>query len=649
VLLSLRRALLLTALLAGAGALAAPGAAPRGYAAEVPGGALRVLVLPEDARLPAGGLRIEDEGGHVLAAQVGPDGATAAGLDAGAQQALRALRRLPGVDAEHAATVNALLLLRLVSDWNFARAAGLGVELPAGTAAHSLRAVLLDAQGRALQTLGPWALHRDAGPPAAAALRARLLAPGIGLQWQPPAAGGTTVPVLAFVVARSSGSATESLTPRPQLLAAARAGQPASFLDRAAPVGTELGYELRLVDLLGVVGPPASARMYSPDLEAQRPPAGLTARVEHGRIRLSWSVPADTRSAGWAVERAQLRDGPYELILAQGLAPQAAQYEDREILAGANYYYRVRALAADGSLGPAPEPVHAQALAGAPPAAPEGLAAVAGPNDVALSWQPVPGAAIAGYVVERRADSAAPRWSRLNERLLPTPHLRDAVGPGAGGQFDYRVLAVAADESVSAPSAVLTVSLRATVGPAAPRIRAASGSNGRVHIDFVPAEPAERSRQVVLLRSDAPREAGLVVGAPVAGSAGAIEDAWVHAGQAYWYRLVAFDAEGNRSEESDAVQVRVAAPVLPAPAAPEASYTGQPAPLVRLRFAAPPPHARVLVQVQREDGRWQTLAGPQGGDSAQDGTPPGPKASYRIVYVDERGVAGPPSPAAVAR
>ena len=68
-----------------------------------------------------------------------------------------------------------------------------------------------------------------------------------------------------------------------------------------------------------------------------------------------------------------------------------------------------------------------------------------------------------------------------------------------------------------------------------------------------------------------------------------------------------------------------------------------------ISFEAPPPHVRALVQVQLEDGTWRSVAGPTADASALDLAPPGPHASYRIVYVGESGGGGKPSDAAAPR
>lgn len=190
------------------------------------------------------------------------------------------------------------------------------------------------------------------------------------------------------------------------------------------------------------------------------------------------------------------------------------------------------------------------------------------------------------------------------------------------------------------------MALRDAEPPPAPILLSASGDDGHVVIHFAPAEPAAKTAQVALLRADSAQAAGLVVGAPVIAASGTITDEWVRAGQAYWYRLVAFDKAGERSIESDAYSVRVAAVRLPAPKAPTVVYLAQPAPQMTITFEAPPSHVRAVVQVQLADGAWRVVSGPTGEARAVDLAPPGPHASYRVVYVGESGGGGRPSEAA---
>ncbi len=640
-------AVLLAALTLGATAAAqraAPAsAASRVYAARTPGGAVRVLLVTDGA-WPAGGLRIEDTSGAVLVAHVAADPAAAAKLDAASQNALRALAHPLEASDPQAKTAGTLLMLRVLSDFDFARAGGMAAELPAGTHAAALRVVLLNADGTAAATLGPAKVEEDAGPPAAAALSAVAEPRGVTLKWQ-TVTHASGVPAYAYTVERTASGAHETLTLHPQLLTIDK-GTASPFIDHAPPVETDVTYQLRLVDVLGVPSAPAVVQVKSPDFSAGAPPAGLAAKAGRGVVTLTWTALGNSRASGLMVERSQLADGPYEWLTPKGVSPQTTRFEDHDVHPGASYYYRVRAVTPGGSLGATPDPVQAQALAPAALAAPQGLAAEVGTSQVVLTWSAVPGADLAGYIVERRANDRSPRWGRLNSRLIPGTRYLDLIGAGGGGAFEYRVTAVATDEGVSAPSAVLRVALRNSEPPLPPLVLAISGAEGHVQIRFAAAEPAEKTTQVALLRADSAADAGLVVGAPVSAAAGTIADEWVHPGQAYWYRLVAFDKDGNRSAESDGYSVRVGAVTLKKPQAPTVTYAAQPAPQMTVSYQAPPPHVRVLVQLQLDDGRWRTIAGPTIESSAVDLAPPSPHASYRIVYVGESGGGGQPSDAA---
>ncbi len=617
----------------------------RVYAAEAPDGTVRVLALV--GQWPAGGLRIEDGHGALLLDHVAPDVTAQAALDASGQRSLAAARHPPTLSPEHAQAAQAILALRLVSDWNFARAAGLGVVLPRGMHPSSVRVVLLEANGAPKAVLAPVAVAKDAGPLAPALLHAEASSLGIALNSQivPQVA---TVPAYAYVVGRDAADGHAELTPQAQLLPLQKTGQTLAYVERAPPVNATLSYTVRLVDALGIPGAPATVKVYSPDFEAGKPPTGQHAKAEQGVVNLSWNALTNPRTRALVVERAQLVSGPYEIITPKGIAASATHFDDRLIQPGASYFYRLRAVMPDGDMGPAADPVEAQPMSASNLPAPQGLAAKIGISQIMLSWQAVPGVSLAGYFIERREVNGSPRWFRLNRRLLPEPHYLDAVGPSEGGGFEYRVTAVATDEGVSPASAVLRVVLRDTQPPAAPHVVSASGADGQVLIRFNPAEPAARTAQVALLRFDSATEAGLVVGAPVPGNSGMIRDDWVNGGQVYWYRLVAFDQAGNRGEQGEAFQVRVAAPPLPTPKAPQVIYSAQPAPQVNLSFDPPPPHARIVVEVQREDGRWQKVAGPLMGNSASDSAPPGAHARYRLVYVEEKGGSGMQSPAVAA-
>jgi hypothetical protein len=82
------------------------------------------------------------------------------------------------------------------------------------------------------------------------------------------------------------------------------------------------------------------------------------------------------------------------------------------------------------------------------------------------------------------------------------------------------------------------------------------------------------------------------IGDPLSGDARQFTDLYVNPGERYWYRLVAVDKNGNRSDPTRPVAIRVGSPQIPAPPTPTAQYAGSPYPHVVLQFQPPParPH-----------------------------------------------------------
>ncbi|MBV9183677.1 MAG: hypothetical protein JO356_20415, partial [Acidobacteria bacterium] len=130
------------------------------------------------------------------------------------------------------------------------------------------------------------------------------------------------------------------------------------------------------------------------------------------------------------------------------------------------------------------------------------------------------------------------------------------------------------------------------------------------------------------------------------------EDAYVQPGNNYWYRLVAVDKNGNRSDPTRPLVIRVGSPVIPTPAAPVVQLVSEAFPQVRIQFAQPPAGMGVMVEVrQGEKGRWTKLVGPVIGQlQAVDPSPPGKDpVFYRILYRVASGGMGPASDAVELR
>jgi hypothetical protein len=136
------------------------------------------------------------------------------------------------------------------------------------------------------------------------------------------------------------------------------------------------------------------------------------------------------------------------LLVEAGAA--AGRVLDKDIRFGQSYEYRLQRVArltVDGEklelAGPLTEPVRVAAEDIFPPAAPDGLAAVANAGaepSIDLSWQPGTEADLAGYAVYRRENGGA--WQRISgaQPLVP-PAFHDAQVQ-AGHTYSYAVSAI---------------------------------------------------------------------------------------------------------------------------------------------------------------------------------------------------------------
>ncbi len=605
-------------------------------------GALRVLVLIPPARWPSGGFRLNANGKTLARMSADPKA-----LSQLPEEEREALRRLPARARKAKSPAASVIIYgRLLSDWRFARAAGMGGVFPgAPRNIKSVQIQPLNARGRPTGSPLACRLGSSKPPPAPAKLRAVSIENGVALYWQP--FGKRTLPVLSYRVARDTGDSAKSLMLQAPFLPFGHKAKQPAYMDRLPPFEQEITYQVRWVDPLGRKGPWARVRVYSVDFTALRPPARVTAKIDKDSVTLHWPKSDNPHTAGYVVERAYLNTGPYEVLTPKGLPAARPEYRDSKLKGGTLYFYRVRAMGPHGDLGTPSDPVAAQARSTAAPPAPQRLKADAGRTRVRLSWELLPGN-VAGYIIERRAEGS-PRWSRLNATLQQPPRYDDLLGPQIGGVLAYRVTAVSQDNLKSAPSQIVKVRLIDTTPPLPPRISTANGAGGKVTLGLQAAAPARDTTRIYVLRGGSADDPGLVIGKPLPGDAKRFEDTWVQPGKAYWYHLVAADAAGNRSAAGQAVEVRVASPLLPRPAKPEVGYVAKPVPMVEIRFEQPPARLSILVQSSVDGVHWLTVAGPTSETEARDLNPGTGAVRYRIRYRATDGSLGPPSAGVVMR
>ena len=625
------------------------------FAASDGKGHISLLWFPPPSQWPSGGWRLSDSTGQTLVPQISMGDTSA--LQSLSVEDADAIRKLPAVLAQPDTSAKrrnliSILGLRIFSEPTYARAMGLAWGLDnvaAGSRTYKVEG--LDASGKTtgLQLTSP---PTDASaatplPPAPTGAQVKVAETGVSLLWAAPSEN-RQLPVIAYAVERdSSGQSSAPVTAKPVVPGITWDPKIPLVLDRNAPGNDTLTYHVFAVDIFGRRSAGTSIRIFFPDYHALEPPDPVTATAGAGKVVVTWPATQKPNLSGYIVERAFLFAGPYEALFAQALPSATAQYEDDTVRGGTTYYYRVRSVNSRGDLGTPSTAAAAQPQNPGVPPQVSGLTADAGQTRVRLAWNPA-NFPVAGYFVERHAISGpagTENWVRLNSRATPEPLYDDPIGLASDVKLEYRVVAVAFDNAEGPPSSAVPVTLADRTVPEAPSITGASGADGNAQFNFVPALPAEKTAQFLVLRSGSDRDIGVVVGDPLPAATRQFTDLYTSPGERYWYRLVAVDKNGNRSDPTLPVAIRVGSPQMAAPPTPTAQYAAAPYPHVTLQLQPPPAGLSLIVERldQATDG-WIRIAGPTSAQTATDNAVPASGSlSYRASYVAADGRTGPAS------
>jgi fibronectin type 3 domain-containing protein len=143
-------------------------------------------------------------------------------------------------------------------------------------------------------------------------------------------------------------------------------------------------------------------------------PTGLNATAGDAQVELTWAPSDESDLAGYWIYRSEVGAGTFARISADLLA--AAEYMDTTAVNGTDYAYYVTAVDFGGHESDPSGTVFATP-ADQVPAAPTGLTATPGSNQVSLDWTANGEADIAGYNVYRAETSGGP-YSKLNGSLI---------------------------------------------------------------------------------------------------------------------------------------------------------------------------------------------------------------------------------------
>jgi hypothetical protein len=314
-----------------------------------------------------------------------------------------------------------------------------------------------------------------------------------------PAAAATKVSGAKKVTdTRDTKGKASSKTAKPQPLGEPRKVAPGEHVSYGAPL-PEPGTELRIVAVATSKGR-ASTQSFARTLKVQLPPAAphdLAVKSSQNGVALAWTapdpmpawiqpspapsprpspspgaspqapspsaapLPAPTptpaptpaptptpeptpppppRAGGFNVYRRAQAPGS-TLGVVNGAPVESPRYEDTTAEAGASYCYLVRTAVASEPLieSEASNEACLDVLDIKAPAAPVGVAALAGQDGVELSWSPSPEPDLVSYRVYRATGNAAPQV--LAEVKAPTTSYQDVVARG-GARYKYSLTAV---------------------------------------------------------------------------------------------------------------------------------------------------------------------------------------------------------------
>jgi hypothetical protein len=476
-------------------------------------------------------------------------------------------------------------------------------------------------------------------PKAPTGMRAEAGKEAVRLFWSP--VDGGDIPVVDYRIQRGE----QVLTPRPNILGVWDPGKPA-FEDREAPGDQASEYRVWAVDVFGRRGPDVAVGVFFPDPATLRPPTALSARSETGANVLTFKPSPTRRSAGILVERALTPSGPFELVTPKSLAPTTTNFADGSVGGGATYYYRLRAVDADGNVGDPGTNAYVIARSKGRPVPPAGLVVKASPLGNMLTWQ-LPEVPMAGFLVERRLGEGV--WTRLGKDLAPSGKQEDLLTDDVSGTLSYRISAITLDNLVSDPCEAVSVLRENLAAPQPPVLQGVDGAEGRVQLRFRPAAPEERTAQFLVLRSLRRTEAQngerygleLVIGDPLPASAREFTDVWVDPGETYRYRLVAISPEGVRSLVAPGVEARVSPPPVPEPPVPVLRLVATPFRHVQVKLIALPEGFRAFLHRKAPGERvWTEVQGPFQDLEVVDPRPVTGRVQYRIHLEDSRGLTG---------
>ena len=247
--------------------------------------------------------------------------------------------------------------------------------------------------------------------------------------------------------------------------------------------GTAYYYKVRALGSDGTAGPdstPVSVTYKAPF----GAPLVTGSKDSQGRPALKWDKVTD--AAKYEVYRARSKDGTYSLMSTQS----ATGYTNTSYLAnGTTYYYKVRALKANGTASAYSSVVTITYGTVPTPAAPAMRSAKADSAGITVSWDTAANAVT--YNVYRTADAGS-SWTQVASSVKGTSYKDTTVQKGV--KYGYKVRGVAADGKTLGPMSSTGVTAKVTAASTTPdyvKLTSAKRVTGGIQLTWESAADAK--------------------------------------------------------------------------------------------------------------------------------------------------------------
>lgn len=393
---------------------------------------------------------------------------------------------------------------------------------------------------------------------------------------------------------------------------------PSGTRDESALGGRFYRYRVRSIDPLGRLSAPSavvSAR--APTDRGPAPPEDLGAQADGGRIRVVWTLSTQPEVRGYHVERSVGGDSAFRRLTRTPVPIDDPEYVDSLVRGRVIYAYRVRAIDADGRLGPPSNPTTMRAIDATAPAAVTDLRAMPLPGPrVRLTWRLPPDRDLREFALDR----AEPRDTHFVRIATIRPNITAHIDTGydaerlePGREYTWRLMAIDSSGN-EGPFARVSLALVDDEAPAPARSVTVRNHLGRwVEVTWTGSPSIDVVRyEVRRIRGAAAPAAGsgasVLVATVAQGAEFAVRDTTAVRGELTQWVVVPIDSVGNRGTAmADTLTFRD----LDRPAAPRRVTAVRDSGVVRVRWERVPStdlRGYVVYRAERTDGPRTRLA-----------------------------------------